>query len=76
MCRQDADKIDAGLIPFRIPVEQNVPFMRSGDTDTTDGTAIVDPESMTYQYYLASSQDNAIIIASQDDAWIISETAV
>lgn len=76
VCPYDADKIDPGVIPYRTPSEQNVPWTRINHTNTDDGAPLVDLESMTYQYYLASSQDGAIIMSSQDDAWIISETPV
>ncbi len=70
VCRHDVDKIDAGLIPFTPRVESNVSFVRTNHTDTTDGSPLVDLEEMAYIYYLAASQDNAIILASQDDAFI------
>ena len=76
VCKYDADKIAEGLIPFKPRIEKNVPWTRINHTNTDDASPLVDLESMTYQYYLASSQDGAIIMSSQDDAWIISETPV
>jgi hypothetical protein len=71
VCQHDRDDIDPGLIPYRIPVEKNVPYVRIDHTNTDDGAPQVDLETMTYIYYLASSQDNVILMSSQDDAWLI-----
>jgi hypothetical protein len=76
VCKHDVDAIDYGLIPFRPRTEKNVPWVRPGDTNTDNAMPLVDYESMTYQYYLADSQDGYIILSSQDDAIIISETPV
>lgn len=70
VCHHDADTIDPGLLPFRPPIEKSLPWVRINHTDTTDGSPLVDPETMTLIYYLAASQDNAILTTSQDDAWI------
>ena len=76
VCNHDVDKIDYSLVPFKPRREQNVADVRVNHTDTTNGSPLVDLESMTYQWYLASSQDGAIIVSSQDDAWIISSEPV
>lgn len=76
VCPYDVDKEDAGLIPFTPRKEQNVPYVRINHTNTENAAPIVNVETMTYQWYLASSQDVAIILSSQDDAWILSETPV
>lgn len=76
VCRHDVDKIDYGLVPYLIKAEQNVPYVRVNHTNTDDGSPLVDLEDMTFQYYLASSQDGAIIVSSQDDAYIISTTPI
>jgi hypothetical protein len=76
VCKHDTDEIDPGLVPYPFNRERNVPFVRINNTDTDDGSPQIDMESMSYQYYLASSQDGAIIMSSQDDAWIISTTPV
>lgn len=72
VCRQDADKVDPGLIPYSVKAEKNIPFTRTNHTNTDNASPLVDLESMAYQWYLASSQDGAIIVSSQDDAWIVS----
>jgi hypothetical protein len=72
VCKHDVDKIDAGLVPYSIKREKNVPFIRINHTNTSNAAPLVDLEEMAYQWYLASSQDNVIIMSSQDDAWIIS----
>lgn len=72
VCRQDADKIDAGLVPYSARREKSVPYARVNHTNTGNARPLVDLEEMAYQLYLASSQDNTIIVSSQDDAWIIS----
>lgn len=45
VCPKDVDKIDYGLVPYDIPVERPVPFSRDGDQSTTNGSAVVDPET-------------------------------
>jgi hypothetical protein len=76
VCKYDVDKIDYGLVPYRVPVEKSPPSVRTNHTNTDDGSPTVDLESMTYNYYLASSQDGAIILSSQDDAIIISSAPI
>lgn len=76
VCHHDIDEVDPGLIPYRVPSEKHVPYVRINHTNTDDGSPLVDLESMTYRWYLASSQDGAIIMSSQDDAWIISSEPV
>lgn len=76
VCRTDADRTDPSLTPYRIPIEKNVPYVRINHTNTENSFPEIDPESMTYTYFLASSQDGAIITSSQDDAKIITGQAV
>lgn len=71
VCNHDVDKIDYGLIPYKPRRETNVPWARIGDTNTDNSAPLVDLESMTYEFYLASSQDNEILMSSQDDAWLV-----
>lgn len=47
VCKNDVDLVDYGLIPYRIPVEKNIPWTRPGDTDTTNAVAPIDPETAT-----------------------------
>ncbi len=70
VCRHDVDEIDYGLVPFTPRVEKNVSYVRINHTDTTDAAPLVDLEEMALIYYLAASQDNAILMTSQEDAWI------
>lgn len=76
VCRHDVDKIDYGLVPFTPRKEENVPWARVGHYNTDNASPLVDLETMTYQFYLAASQDNAILMASQDDAWIVVNEAI
>ena len=76
VCKHDADKEDLGVKPYTPRVERSVPWARINHTDTTDSSPEVDLESMTYVYFLASSQDGAIITSSQDDLKIIVGEAV
>lgn len=76
VCKHDIDSIDHGLRPYKPRIEQNVPWIRPGDTNTDNAAPLVDLESMSYQWLLASSQDNAILMASQDDAWLIANTPI
>lgn len=76
VCPYDVDKIDYGLVPYSPRKEQLVPYIRVNHTNTDNASPLVDLEDMTYQWYLASSQDGAIIMSSQDDAWIISTEPV
>jgi len=76
VCRHDVDRIDYGVIPYRPRREKNVPWARAGDTNSDNSAPIVDMESMSYQWYLAASQDNSILMSSQDDAWLIASEPV
>ncbi len=70
VCHHDVDEVDYGLMPFTPRKEQNINFFRINHTNTDNAAPLVDLETMTYTYYLAASQDNAILMASQDDAWL------
>ena len=65
VCNHDVDAIDPGLIPYRIPIEKNVPWIRINHTDTTNSSPIVDLETMTITAFLASSQDEIVLTPSQ-----------
>lgn len=71
VCKHDTDRIDPGLIPFLPRREKSVPYIRINHTDITDGSPEVDYESMTYSLFLVTSQDNAFIASSQDEAKLI-----
>ncbi len=66
VCKHDVDKVDYGLVPYTPRREQNVPTLRINHINTTIGSPYVDIESMTYSYFLASSQDNIILSPSQN----------
>src|SRR5690349_18258993 len=66
VCKQDADRIDPGLIPFRYPTERPVTNVRVNHTDTTISSPFIDTESMSYMYWLVASQDNAVLTPSQE----------
>lgn len=70
VCKHDVDDIDPGLIPFIPRKEKLVNTVRLNHQNTDNSSPIVDLESMTYQFYLAASQDNAILMSSQDDYWL------
>ena len=75
-CRHDVDKIDYGTVPYRTPAEKNIPWTRINHTSVDNSSPLVDLENMRYQWYLAASQDNAILMASQNDAWLIAEQPI
>lgn len=76
VCNHDVDKIDYGLVPYRPHVERNPSWTRINHTDTEDGAPLVNPETQSLIYYLASSQDNILLVCSQDDAWITIEEPI
>jgi len=76
VCSHDVDRIDYGLVPYTPRKEANVDFVRINHVNTDNASPLVDLESMTYRYYLAASQDNAILMASQDDAWLVVNEAI
>ena len=45
VCPNDYDEIDYGLIPYKTPTEQNLPWVRVNHTDTTNGSDPIDPET-------------------------------
>lgn len=71
VCRHDVDNIDYGLMPFTPRKEQIAQNVRLNHTNTDNAAPMTDTESMSYIWYLAASQDNAILTASQDDSWLI-----
>lgn len=71
VCKYDTDQIDPGLIPYRIPVEKNIPWARINHSNTSNGSPLVDLENMSLQYYIVASQDGAYIVSSQDNDKIV-----
>lgn len=67
VCHQDADKIDAGLVPYNIKKENSIQNIRVNHTNTTISSPYMDLEEMAYSYYLVASQDNAILQPSQNE---------
>lgn len=47
VCKNDTDKIDPGLIPYKSPAERNVPWTRINHTSTTNATTPIDFETST-----------------------------
>ena len=47
VCPNDADQIDLGLIPYEIPVEQSVRWVRAGTTNITNAAAPIDFDSLS-----------------------------
>lgn len=76
VCRHDVDKIDQGLNSFVPRVGQNPSVVRPNHTNTDSTTPDIDVEDMTYLYYLAASQDSAILMASQDDALLLAQEPI
>lgn len=46
VCKHDVDKIDYGLIPFIVKVEQNVPYTRINHTDVSNVNEPLDMENI------------------------------
>ena len=76
VCNHDVDKTDYGLVPYNPRKEQNVKYVRISHTNTDNASPLVNLETMRYQYYLAASQDNVVLMASQDDAWLTVEEPI
>jgi len=77
VCPKDVDKIDYGLIPYKLPIERNVPWTRINHTDVADGSPIYDLQVATveqissYQYLVTSQGEKQILVLSQDgDVWL------
>lgn len=47
VCPNDIDKIDYGLIPYKVPVERNVPWTRVNHTATSNSSDPINPETST-----------------------------
>jgi hypothetical protein len=48
VCPNDVDKLDYGLIPYRIPVEKPIPWARIGDSPIPPNEAApINPETAT-----------------------------
>lgn len=45
VCKNDADKIDFGLVPFIPRTEQQIPFSRPNHSDISNGSEPYDPET-------------------------------
>ncbi len=70
VCKHDADAIDYSLVPhLSSRREQHVNTLRINHTDTYDASPVVNVETMTYDYYISSSQDDAMLTV--DDALLI-----
>lgn len=76
VCPKDIDKIDFGLIPYKVPVERPIPWTRINHTDVSDAAPIYDLEAQTVEqlssyWFISLSQGEQIITLSQDeDAYI------
>lgn len=71
VCKKDADKLDYGLVPYKPPAEQNIPWVRINHTNTANATPLVDLENMALIYALVTSQDSIQIAASQDSVGFV-----
>jgi len=47
VCRNDADNIDHGLIPYKVTEDKSVSFTRINHTNISNGTAPIDIETAT-----------------------------
>lgn len=47
VCKNDVDKIDYGLVPYKVPSEQPIPWARVNHTNTTNGAAVINYETTT-----------------------------
>lgn len=47
VCKNDVDTIDYGIVPYTIQIEKPIPWARPGDTDTTNGAAVINYETAT-----------------------------
>ncbi len=47
VCSKDVDKIDYGLVPYRIPSEKSIPWARPGDTNVSNGVDPINVETST-----------------------------
>jgi hypothetical protein len=45
VCKNDADAIDHGLVPYKVAEEQKVPFSRPNHTNLTNGSEPYDVET-------------------------------
>jgi len=78
VCPKDADKVDSGLIPYKVTVEKNIPWTRINHTNVENSAPIYDLEAQTveqissYLYISTSQSDEQIITLSQDEDVYIS----
>lgn len=76
VCPKDVDKIDYGLIPYRIPTEKNVPWTRINFTNVENGSPIYNLESHTleqlgdFQFISISQGEQIISLSKDEDAYI------
>lgn len=76
VCPKDVDKIDYGLMPYRIPAEKNTPWTRINHTNVEDGSPVFDYETATveqlgdYQYLTTSQGDEVLVLSQDEDVWI------
>lgn len=47
VCKNDVDKIDYGLVPYKIPTEQNIPWSRVNHTNVDNAVEPLDLETST-----------------------------
>lgn len=47
VCRNDADKLDFGLMPYVASTESKVPFSRPNHTNVNNGSTPINPETST-----------------------------
>ena len=47
VCSNDADKIDYGLVPYKIPAQKSIPWARPGTTNVSNGADPIDVETST-----------------------------
>lgn len=71
VCSRDIDRVDPGLIPFTPKRETQPDVIRVSRNNTDNSAPLVDLELMAYTWFLADSQDGAIITSSQDGAYIV-----
>lgn len=76
VCSKDADRIDYGLVPYRVPTEKNVPWTRINHTDVSNSAPIYDLEASTvdqlsdYQYFSPSQGDQIVTMSESEDYYI------
>ena len=67
VCPKDVDAIDYGQVPYTIPIERSVPWIRTNHEDVAIGSPYVD--AMRYSYWIVTSQDESQVIAPSQDTY-------